>query len=101
MFVFPSSFKVKNCLAAELPQRGPIIVGGKPRYSVGDTVELNCTSLRSSPATNLTWYSFNYFLPPDQFLPPDCLSTLFIIFFRYINGETVLNIFFLLFLMSY
>lgn len=40
----------------QLPQRGPIIVGGKPRYSVGDTVELNCTSLRSSPATNLTWY---------------------------------------------
>ncbi len=66
MFVLPLSFKVENCFAAELPQRGPIIVGGKPRYSVGDTVELNCTSLRSSPATNLTWYSFNYFPPSDK-----------------------------------
>lgn len=43
-------------MRVELPQRGPLIVGGKPRYSIGDTVELNCTSLRSSPAANLTWY---------------------------------------------
>ncbi|EFX72800.1 hypothetical protein DAPPUDRAFT_253895 [Daphnia pulex] len=40
----------------QLPQRGPVIAGGKPRYSVGDQVDLNCTSMRSSPATNLTWY---------------------------------------------
>ncbi|KZS19236.1 uncharacterized protein LOC116928466 [Daphnia magna] len=40
----------------QLPQRGPVISGGKPRYSVGDQVDLNCTSMRSSPATNLTWY---------------------------------------------
>jgi len=40
----------------QLPQQGPIIWGGKPRYSIDDTVDLNCTSMRSSPATNLTWY---------------------------------------------
>jgi len=39
----------------QLPQQGPIIWGGKPRYSIGDVVDLNCTSMRSSPATNLTW----------------------------------------------
>jgi len=39
----------------QLPQQGPIIWGGKPRYSIGDIVDLNCTSIRSLPATNLTW----------------------------------------------
>lgn len=41
---------------AELPKRGPVIKGGKARYSIGDHVDLNCTSEKSSPATNLTWF---------------------------------------------
>ncbi|XP_037070020.1 uncharacterized protein LOC119091344, partial [Pollicipes pollicipes] len=30
--------------------------GGKTRYQVGDRVKVNCTSHRSIPAANLTWF---------------------------------------------
>uniref|UniRef100_A0A182QRS5 Ig-like domain-containing protein n=1 Tax=Anopheles farauti TaxID=69004 RepID=A0A182QRS5_9DIPT len=39
-----------------LPETDPIITGGKPRYQVGDLVRVNCTSARSKPAAQLTWY---------------------------------------------
>ena len=41
---------------ADLPDEGPIISGGFPRYTVGDTVVVNCTSRRSRPAAKLRWY---------------------------------------------
>lgn len=39
-----------------LPQQGPKISGGRPRYQIGDEVNVNCTSGRSKPATHLTWF---------------------------------------------
>ena len=42
-------------LFAALPEEGPRISGGRPRYQVGDTVRVNCTSGRSKPAANLKW----------------------------------------------
>ncbi|GFY79342.1 uncharacterized protein TNIN_381631, partial [Trichonephila inaurata madagascariensis] len=39
-----------------LPTEGPRIMGGLPKYRVGDTVFVNCTSSRSKPAATLNWY---------------------------------------------
>lgn len=38
-----------------LPKEGPKITGGRPRYQVGDTVRVNCTSGKSKPAAQLNW----------------------------------------------
>ena len=38
-----------------LPKEGPKITGGKDRYSVGDTVNVNCTSKASKPAADIQW----------------------------------------------
>ncbi|XP_076171740.1 cell adhesion molecule 3-like isoform X2 [Ptiloglossa arizonensis] len=40
----------------ELPSQGPSIHGLRRKYRIDDTVRLNCTSGRSKPAANLTWY---------------------------------------------
>ncbi|XP_061936738.1 uncharacterized protein LOC107995727 isoform X5 [Apis cerana] len=40
----------------ELPSQGPSILGLRRKYRIGDTLRLNCTSGRSKPAANLTWY---------------------------------------------
>ncbi|XP_063912347.1 uncharacterized protein LOC135129166 [Zophobas morio] len=42
-------------MVVALPEEGPRISGGRPRYQVGDTVRVNCTSGRSKPAANLKW----------------------------------------------
>ena len=39
-----------------VPTRDPVIEGHKNRYSVGDWVQLNCTSNASLPETELSWY---------------------------------------------
>ena len=40
----------------DLPDEGPIITGGYPRYHIGDKVQINCTSHSSKPAAKLQWY---------------------------------------------
>lgn len=39
-----------------LPEEGPRITGGRPRYQIGDVVRVNCSSGRSKPAAHLNWY---------------------------------------------
>ncbi|KAJ9582810.1 hypothetical protein L9F63_022851 [Diploptera punctata] len=39
-----------------LPEEGPRITGGRPRYQIGDIVKVNCTSGRSKPAAHLMWF---------------------------------------------
>ena len=39
-----------------MPDEGPIITGGFPRYHIGDKVNVNCTSFRSKPPAKLKWY---------------------------------------------
>ena len=39
-----------------VPRRNPYIVGQKSRYSLGEVVDLNCTSNASLPAAELSWY---------------------------------------------
>ncbi|CAH1404996.1 unnamed protein product [Nezara viridula] len=43
-------------LTVALPEEGPRISGGKPRYQIGDKVKVNCTSGLSKPAAQLSWY---------------------------------------------
>ncbi|XP_071519967.1 cell adhesion molecule 2-like [Panulirus ornatus] len=43
-------------VVVELPERGPTIHGGRSHYRVGDTARLNCTSSKSKPAAQLTWF---------------------------------------------
>lgn len=33
-----------------------MITGGRPRYNIGDTVNVNCTSGSSKPAAHLAWF---------------------------------------------
>ncbi|XP_078038906.1 uncharacterized protein LOC144471074 [Augochlora pura] len=40
----------------ELPSQGPSIHGLRRKYRIDDMLRLNCTSGRSKPAANLTWY---------------------------------------------
>ena len=40
---------------AVLPTESPIINGAKLRYSIGDIVDVNCTSSNSKPAADIRW----------------------------------------------
>uniref|UniRef100_A0A1B6GB06 Ig-like domain-containing protein n=3 Tax=Proconiini TaxID=565685 RepID=A0A1B6GB06_9HEMI len=45
-----------DMVTVALPSRGPVITGGRPRYNIGDTVNVNCTSGSSKPAAHLAWF---------------------------------------------
>lgn len=49
-------FTLPPRLPTELPTQGPLIQGSKTHYQVGDVARLNCTSAKSKPAAELTWY---------------------------------------------
>lgn len=50
-------FSLCCCNPAALPADGPKIKGGRPRYQLGETVRVNCTSGGfSRPPTKLTWF---------------------------------------------
>ncbi|KAL1506643.1 hypothetical protein ABEB36_005968 [Hypothenemus hampei] len=42
-------------MVVALPKVGPEITGGQPRYHVGDTVNVTCTTRESKPAAQLKW----------------------------------------------
>lgn len=54
--LFQTAVKEAVLAVVDLPDEGPIITGGFPRYHIGDKVEVNCTSKRSKPAAKLRWY---------------------------------------------
>ncbi len=41
---------------SDLPKSGPDILGGHPRYNIGDRVNVTCASRNSLPAADLSWY---------------------------------------------
>lgn len=43
-------------LLSDLPDAGPDITGGHPRYNIGDRVNVTCASRNSLPAAQLAWY---------------------------------------------
>lgn len=49
--------KYHLCLFSALPDQGPPkITGGRLRYQIGDWVHVNCTSGRSKPPVQLSWF---------------------------------------------
>ncbi|KAK6643105.1 hypothetical protein RUM43_004608 [Polyplax serrata] len=40
----------------DVPELDPVIEGVKRRYKVGDMLYANCTSGKSNPPANITWY---------------------------------------------
>lgn len=56
LFKYSRIYYLKFLLVLALPDEGPRIYGGKPRYQAGDVVQVNCTSGRSKPAATLSWY---------------------------------------------
>ncbi|GAB0095408.1 Immunoglobulin-like domain [Sergentomyia squamirostris] len=52
----PLFYRVQGVQTKSLPEEGPRITGGRPRYQIGDVVRVNCTSGRSKPATHLSWF---------------------------------------------
>ena len=47
---------LEYCLFAAYPSEDPMIEGVLSTYSIGDYVSANCTSGKSNPPANLTWY---------------------------------------------
>ena len=41
---------------ADLPRDGPHIKGQHIQYQIGETLNLNCTSGKSHPASHLQWF---------------------------------------------
>lgn len=54
--LFQTAYSEAIMAVVDLPDEGPIISGGFPRYHIGDKVNVNCTSFRSKPAAKLKWY---------------------------------------------
>lgn len=50
--------------ALVLPDVGPQITGGRPIYQIDDQVNVNCTSGRSKPPTDLMWFINGKEAPP-------------------------------------
>lgn len=53
---FQTVTELGHMTVVALPDEGPRIEGGRPRYQVGDTVNVKCTSGRSKPAAHLLWF---------------------------------------------
>ncbi len=52
-----SRFALQNLpYLSDLPEGGPEIRGGQPRYNIGDWVNVTCTSRNSLPAAELAWF---------------------------------------------
>jgi hypothetical protein len=54
--LFQTAFREAILAVVDLPDEGPVISGGFPRYHIGDKVKINCTSHKSKPAAKLRWY---------------------------------------------
>ncbi|XP_065342442.1 uncharacterized protein LOC135941088 isoform X2 [Cloeon dipterum] len=59
-----------HMIVVAMPKDGPRITGGRPRYQIGDTVRVNCTSARSKPAATLQWFINSELADPNFLLGP-------------------------------
>ncbi|KAK4886533.1 hypothetical protein RN001_002804 [Aquatica leii] len=64
-----------HMMVVALPEEGPRITGGKPRYQIGDTVRVNCTSGRSKPAALLNWFINGEQADPSFLRGPETIIT--------------------------
>ncbi|XP_071535732.1 uncharacterized protein [Panulirus ornatus] len=66
---FKTDFMAANMTIVDTPDTKPRVTGLEPAYRDGETIALNCTSLRSRPPASLTW-SLN-----GQEIPSESLVT--------------------------
>ncbi|XP_065214703.1 uncharacterized protein LOC135841600 [Planococcus citri] len=72
---FETVVKNGDMTVVEYPKGDPIIEGIQSSYSIGDFISGNCTSLKSNPAANLTWFINNQKADQDILLQyPDVLD---------------------------
>lgn len=48
--------KISPIYLIELPEEKPMVTGMQQKYKIGDSVKVICTSGKSNPASNLTWF---------------------------------------------
>ncbi|XP_076649577.1 cell adhesion molecule 2-like isoform X1 [Halictus rubicundus] len=63
---FTSVSAEANMEVVVLPQDGPTITGEEKVYATGDVLDLNCTSGKSHPAANVTWFINGEQVSPDS-----------------------------------
>ncbi|VVC28066.1 Immunoglobulin-like fold, partial [Cinara cedri] len=56
---FKTSLVSKRIVVVELPKEKPTIITDKDKYEPGDTLNANCTSAASKPASGLTFFLNN------------------------------------------
>ncbi|XP_046681429.1 uncharacterized protein LOC124368197 [Homalodisca vitripennis] len=54
--LFHTGIKTSYVTVAEEPWTLPVLTAEKSKYSLGDKIRANCTSLGGYPLANLTWY---------------------------------------------
>ncbi|XP_026465510.1 uncharacterized protein LOC113368157 [Ctenocephalides felis] len=64
-----------DVVVVALPEEGPRITGGRPRYQIGDVVRVNCTAGRSKPAAELNWFINGESADPELLRGPHKLIT--------------------------
>ncbi|XP_045447714.1 uncharacterized protein LOC123656037 [Melitaea cinxia] len=69
--LFPTVSDYADMIIVALPSEGPVISGSRVRYQLGDRVQVNCTSGRSRPATQLAWYVNGEPAPPAVVRGPE------------------------------
>ncbi|GAB6023139.1 hypothetical protein CHUAL_007221 [Chamberlinius hualienensis] len=52
---FPTVFNEREMVVFDLPEDVPKITGIQPKYDIGETLNVNCTSYKSKPAAILSW----------------------------------------------
>ena len=67
LYAFPSHFFHFVSFLAAVPRGGPHIQGYKVDVSLGDELQINCTSLYSKPAANLQFFINNKVSISSQF----------------------------------
>ena len=53
--LFQTASQEKVLVVVNLPDSGPVIAGSQPRYQIGDTLNVSCTSPNSRPAAKLRY----------------------------------------------
>lgn len=78
---FHTDIAVAQMIVVDMPDDRPLIIVEKTEYEVGERLRANCTSPRSYPAANLTWYvndkpvSTNHIREFPNMIDPDYMET--------------------------
>nr|XP_053650765.1 uncharacterized protein LOC128701193 [Cherax quadricarinatus] len=66
---FLTADKSANMTVVDVPEEKPRITGTQHKYHIGDTAHLICSSAKSFPAADLTWYINEKEAPIEYIIP--------------------------------